>query len=395
MHYRKLLTHSCSEMETHQGRKENKIKTQIWSIYLPQFHTIPENDNWWGKGFTEWTNVKRGVPFYPGHYQPREPLDNNYYDLADLKVLEKHTQLAKKAGISGFCFYHYYFMGKKLLEKPIENYRDNSKEKFPYCLIWANQSWERTWYGEITKNTTLLRQKYGVEKDWVAHFYYLLDFFKDERYLKIGNKPVYILYIPQKIKLRRQMFAIWNKLAKDEGFKGLYLIAMNTCYGKDYKSSLYDAYMEFEPLSLMREDGSWRKHLDHWKQRHTDAVRKERCNLLNWIWARNAYTYTYLCRAIEKKAKQSDTKTFSGVFAGWDNTSRKDEAGIVVRGNNPRIFQRHILKMLRLAEMNEKEFVFLNAWNEWSEGAYIEPDKKYGYAYLRALKNAIDIYDQG
>lgn len=366
------------------------MKTKILAIYLPQFHTIPENDNWWGKGFTEWTNVKRGVPFYPGHYQPREPLYDDYYDLTDLKVLERHTRLAKKAGISGFCFYHYYFAGKKLLEKPIENYRDNSKVKFPYCLIWANQSWERTWYRATADKTVLLQQEYGEKKDWENQFYYLLDFFKDERYIKIDNKPVYIIYVPQDIRLRNQMFAVWNKLAEENGFKGIYLIAMYTGYGKDNRKNLYDAYLEFEPLSLMRDDKSYRKYLDRWKKGHVNAVRKEACDFLNWIWIRNAYTYSYLCRAIEKKAKQSDAKTFSGVFAGWDNTPRKDEAGIIVGGSDPKKFHGHLVNMLRLSEKNKKEFIFLNAWNEWSEGAYLEPDKKYGYGYLKALKNAAE-----
>ena len=134
------------------------MNTRLMAIYLPQFHCIPENDEWWGNGFTEWVNVKRGKAFYPGHYQPREPLDDNYYDLSDLKVLEKHTRMARRAGINGFCFYHYYFCGKKLLEKPIENYRDNSKETFPYCLIWANQSWARTLYRANVGNSILLQQ---------------------------------------------------------------------------------------------------------------------------------------------------------------------------------------------------------------------------------------------
>ena len=142
------------------------MKSKILSIYLPQFHAIPENDEWWGTGFTEWVNVKRGRKFYPGHYQPREPLHDDYYDLSDIKVLEKHTKLAKKAGISGFCFYQYYFCGKKLLEKPIETYRDYSKADFPYCLIWANESWMRTWYRAPANNTLLMRQVYGDENEW-------------------------------------------------------------------------------------------------------------------------------------------------------------------------------------------------------------------------------------
>lgn len=370
------------------------MKTQLLCIYLPQFHTIPENDEWWGEGFTEWTNVKRGKPFYPGHYQPRVPLHDNYYDLSDLKVLEKHTRMAKKAGISGFCFYHYYFHGKKLLEKPIENYRDKSKEKFPYCLIWANQSWSRTWYRSKAGTSILQQQTYGDKKDWERHFYYLLDYFKDDRYIKIDNKPIYIIYIPQDIRCRRQMFTTWQMLAKENGFNGIYLIAMNTIYGKDNYSRLYDAYMDFEPLSLFRNDRTWRSYLQGWKEAHIDNINVKKCSLINRIWTRNAYSYSFLCRAIENKAKSNDIRTYSGVFAGWDNTSRKDEAGIVVEGSTPQRFERHIKKMLRLSEKKNRPFLFLNAWNEWSEGAYIEPDKKYGYGYLKALKRAISKYFQ-
>ncbi len=367
--------------------------SKILSIYYPQYHIIPENEEWWGKGFTEWTNVKRGRSFYPGHYQPREPLDDNYYDLSDLKVLEKHTRMAKRAGISGFCFYHYYFCGKKLLEKPIENYKDKSNEKFPYCLIWANQSWERTWYR--TSKDILLEQHYGEKEDWERHFYYLLDFFKDERYIKIDDKPVYIIYMPQDIPCKGQLFATWRKLARENGFKGLYLIAMDTFYGRDKHKSYYSAYMDFEPVSSFRYETSWRKRLMLWKQNHINNVETERTKLQNMIWAKNIFSYSYLCRSIEKKARRNIYKTFPGVFAGWDNTPRQDEAGTIVGGSSPQKFQKHITKMLHIAEKNKKEYVFLNAWNEWSEGAYVEPDKKYGYAYLRALRNAVDEYKKG
>lgn len=363
------------------------MKSKLLSIYLPQFHTIPENDEWWGKGFTEWTNVKRGHPFYPGHYQPREPLHDDYYDLSDLKVLERHTREARKAGIYGFCFYHYYFQGRTLLEKPIEAYRDVSKEQFPYCLIWANQSWARTWYRANIGSEVLLRQAYGIEEDWKRHFYYLLPFFKDSRYIKIDNKPVYIMYLPQDICHRREMFALWRKLARENGFDDLYLIAMNTGMGRDGRSRLYDAFMDFEPLYTMQADHSWRRYLQEWKRRRIDRMHFGQCDIRNWVWSANSYSYTFLCRKIESRAGRSDVNIFGGVFAGWDNTSRKDENGVIITGSTPRKFQRHLKKMLAIAEKQEKEFVFLNAWNEWSEGAYVEPDKKYGWGYLKAIQN--------
>lgn len=365
------------------------MNSKILVIYLPQFHRIPENDQWWGDGFTEWVNVKRGHPFYPGHYQPRIPIKKEYYDLADLRILEKHCKLAKRVGIFGFCFYHYYFEGKTLLEKPIENYRNHSKEQFPYCLIWANQSWKRTWY-RATKNRQVLRQQsYGTSEDWKAHFYYLLHFFKDQRYIKVDNKPIYIIYIPQDIPCRKQMFKMWNELAKENGFNGIYLIAMKTSYGEDEKSNLYDAYMDFEPMYTLAKDCSWRKFVEHEKKIFRKDYYMNRNWLKNFLLADNIFSYNYLVRQAKKRFICSENNTYAGVFAGWDNTARKDEDGLIVTGCSPVKFSRALAQFLELSDKYNKQFIFINAWNEWSEGAYLEPDEKYGYAYLNSIKKIV------
>ena len=368
--------------------------TKVLAIHLPQFHTIPENNEWWGEGFTEWNNVKRGKPFYRGHYQPREPLNDDYYDLADLTVLEKQIRLARKSGIYGFCFYHYYFNGKKLLEKPIENYRDNSKEKFPYCLIWANQSWARTWYRAKLGNKVLINQDYGNRDDWERHFYYLLKFFKDDRYIQIDGKPVYIIYLPQDIPFRRQMFSLWRRLAIQNGFKGLYLIAMDTWASNDSTDNFYDAYMNFEPLHTFKNDSSYRKFLYNWNDKvlkHFDKAN----GLVRWLFAKDMYTYSFICKKIaESNRKKVSKKTFIGVFPGWDNTARKDEEGWIVRGSTPKKFGHSLKDALINSEERGNEFVFINAWNEWSEGAYLEPDKRYGYAYLNEIKKVIRAFNQ-
>jgi len=365
------------------------MKSKILVIYFPQFHAISENDEWWGKGFTEWTNVKHGHPFYPGHYQPRIPLNYDYYDLSDLKTLEKHVKTAKKAGIYGFCFYHYYFRGKTLLERPIENYRDYSKETFPYCLIWANQSWERTWHRKAENKQVLLHQSYGTPKEWREHFYYLLNFFRDKRYIKVDNKPVYIIYIPQDITCRRQMFHMWNELAMENGFNGLYLIAMKTFYGMDKKSELYGGYMDFEPAYTIVRDHSWRKWIrdKKWNLRKGRYISK---NIFkNIMLADNVYSYRYLAQQAQKRFAQSE-KTYAGVFTGWDNTARKDEDGLIVNGCSPEKFGKALRHMIELSEAKDRQFIFINAWNEWSEGAYLEPDEKYGYSYLKTLKKEIE-----
>lgn len=372
------------------------MKTRVLTIYLPQFHTIPENDMWWGNGFTEWTNVRRGRSFYPGHYQPRIPYKNDYYDLSDLKVLERHIQIAQKAKIAGFAFYHYYFAGKKLLEKPIENYRDYSKENFPYCLIWANQSWARTWYRADTGKEILLPQVYGGEEEWRKHFDYLLSFFKDRRYIKIENKPVYIIYLPQDIDCRKKMFDYWNMLAIENGFDGIYLIAMNTGWGLDKSQNLYDAYMNFEPIHTIYEDTSYRHNLQRFKAEHIKFINGENSKFRNGLFAQNAYSYSYLCKEIENtRMKNNIKKTYLSAFPGWDNTSRKDEAGYIVSKSTPKRFGKHIEKMLYFSERAGNKYLFLNAWNEWSEGAYVEPDQKYGYAYLNELRKGITKYEKG
>lgn len=371
------------------------MKSKVIAIYLPQFHAIPENDKWWGKGFTEWTNVKRGKSFYPGHYQPRIPYNKNYYDLSNLSVLEKHIQMAKDAKIAGFAFYHYYFTGKKLIEKPIENYRDYSKKDFPYCLIWANQSWMRTWYRANGEKEMLLEQVYGGEKEWKEQFEYLYSFFRDERYIKIDNKPLYIIYLPQDIEYRKEMFGLWNRLAQERGFDGLYLVAMNTGWGLDKVQNLYDAYMNFEPIQTICGDVSYRSFLQQFKSTHIAKVDKDKCNLTNRIFAQNAYTYSYLCRQIEKGyGVESVKKTYLGAFPGWDNSARKDEESWIIRNSTPKRFGKHIERMLQRSEDMGNEYLFLNAWNEWSEGAYVEPDERYGYAYLEELKRRIMHYEK-
>lgn len=370
------------------------MKTKVIAIHLPQFHVIPENEEWWGEGFTEWTNVKRGVPFYWGHYQPREPLNDNYYDLSDLSVLEKQMKLARRAGIYGFGFYHYYFGGKKLLEKPIESYRDHSKETFPYCLIWANQSWMRTWYRATTRDNVMLRQVYGDEEDWEKQFHYLLTFFQDDRYIKIGNKPLYILYIPQDINCRKRMFSYWNSLAQKNGFDGIYFVAMKTIYGEDACTELYDAYMDFEPLNSFAADTSFRKEMFQYELNHASHINRKKKSIANWWFCRNIYSYSYLCRIIEKRNRRQEKKTFAGTFPDWDNSSRRDEKGIIIRGSSPKKFGKHVEKMLRQSEELGNEFLFINAWNEWSEGAYLEPDKRYGYAYLQKLRQAVKKYQR-
>ena len=232
--------------------KEMDDNVKLLAFHLPQYHEIPENNEWWGQGFTEWTNVKRGRSLYPGHYQPRVPLHKKYYDLSEKNAIRTQTELAKKFGLYGFCFYHYYFNGKKLLEKPVENYK-NEPHDFPYCFAWANQSFARTWYGKDGNNQLLLEQQYGEEEQWREHFDYLLPFFKDPVYIKVNNKPMFLIYLTQDFKKCNAMIRKWNEWAQKEGFEGVYFVAMDTGYKVSRFWSKIDATVDFEPIRSIRE----------------------------------------------------------------------------------------------------------------------------------------------
>ena len=204
-----------------ENRKEMK-RTKLIAFHLPQFHTIPENDEWWGQGFTDWVNVKNAKALYKFHNQPRVPLNNFYYDLSDVEVLRWQSELAKKYGIYGFCYYHYWFGGKLLLQKPLENLLKEKSIDFPFCLCWANETWCRTWDGR--SRDVLIRQEYGGEKEWKEHFKYLKDFFQDSRYIRIHNKPVIVIYRSGDCKCYNEMIACWRELCPEYGIDDLYVI---------------------------------------------------------------------------------------------------------------------------------------------------------------------------
>lgn len=367
-------------------RKNKQIK--LIAFYLPQFHAIPENDRWWGKGFTEWTNVKRGKPYYRGHYQPREPLADNYYNLDDDRVLKDHIQLAKKAGLYGFCFYHYYFTGRKLLEKPIERFLQDKSMDFPFCLAWANQSFCRTWYGKEQQGEMLLRQTYGGLKEWEEHFMYLFPFFTDERYIKIDGKPIYLIYLPSDFKKINSMIRCWKSLAAEKGLSGIYFIFMDTAYQTSACKGM-DAYVEFEPLRTLRDLSMREQKVRKIKKTVLSYIGLTKWGMANKFLLDRQYDYDRIYSMIGNRKRTPDAKTFLGAFPGWDNTARKDLSGFIVEGSTPAKFEKYLKQQIIRSKEFGNDYLFINAWNEWSEGAYLEADKRYGYSYLRALKRAL------
>ncbi|MCX7012247.1 MAG: glycoside hydrolase family 99-like domain-containing protein, partial [Candidatus Sumerlaeota bacterium] len=203
-------------------------KARLIAFYLPQFHPIPENDEWWGKGFTEWTNVAKARPLFPGHYQPRVPADLGFYDLRVPETREAQAAMARAHGIEGFCYWHYWFNGKRLLEKPFDQMLATGEPEFPFCLAWANEDWTRTWDGRSSE--ILQKQEYGGQSDDTAHFDYLLRAFKDQRYMAVDGKPMFLIYRPADLPDPTATIALWRSLARESGLPGLHLVAIRTCF---------------------------------------------------------------------------------------------------------------------------------------------------------------------
>ena len=359
------------------------MKPKIIAYYLPQFHEIPENDQWWGRGYTEWRNARNAKQLFYGHYQPREPLNNNYYDLLKSENMEWQMKLARKYGISGFCFYHYWFgEERKLLEKPAEMMLHNEKATLPFCFAWANEPWTRTWEGPGGEKHVLVNQKYCDKEDWEKHFYYLLPFFKDARYIKKDRKPIFLIYRLDKIPCHKEMFSYWKELAKDNGLPGIYFIQMLS--NEKYRRSFADAYTTYVPAMFF--------------ELRDDAVKRIKYNLVEKLphiklpkflayRLLDIFDYDLCYRQLLKKKYRSNE--YMGVFPDFDNTARKGEKAAIWKGANPRKFQYYLKKVIQKSKKEKKEFIFLTAWNEWGEGNYLEPDKKYGYGYLKAIKTSL------
>lgn len=359
---------------------------KILTFYLPQFHEIPENNEWWGENFTEWTNVKKAKSYFRGHYQPREPYNDNYYNLLNKETMKDQVEMAQKYGIYGFCFYHYWFEGgKKVLEKPTELLLENRNIKFPFCFAWANESWTRTWHGAKGEKEVLIQQRYGKEQEWKQHFDYLLNFFKDERYIKIENKPVFLVYRINTILCFDRMVDYWNKLAKDNGFDGIYLVGMITGNGKLIRNKRVSATVDFEPGQSRKNLGMKNKAMFEWKEEMRRKVGKYK--ILNNFFC-NTLSYKQLnTKMIEKTHAKNE---FRGAFVNYDDTPRRGIDGIICKGSTPQRFKQYLKKQIQLSKKEGNEFLFLNAWNEWGEGNYLEPDKKYKYMYLQAVKEALE-----
>lgn len=356
------------------------------AIYLPQFHPIKENDEWWGKGFTEWTNVAKSKPKFTGHYQPHLPADMGFYDLRLLETMIAQAALAKSYGIYGFCFYHYWFNGKLLLEQPIEQMLRLEKPDFPFCLCWANENWTRRWDGEETN--VLIKQDYSLEDDY-NHIKYLIPFFKDKRYIKIDGKPVYLMYRSELHPNINEAVEIWRNEAKKAGFEDLYLIRVeNFERDIDPKKHGFDASMEFAPdFALELPKYSKKNVAAHLLRKTLKGLSLKKSALLE----NRVFEYKDLVAAMLAK-KPKDYKYFRCVCPSWDNSARRAKNATMFVNSTPLQFQDWVAKIADQTTKSfpkEEQLMFINAWNEWAEGCHLEPDQKFGRAYLEALKKAL------
>lgn len=356
-------------------------KPLIFCYYLPQFHKVKENDEWWGEGFTEWVHVKKAKPLFDNHYQPVVPLEDNYYDLENKETVIWQTNLMKKYGVDGMAYYHYWFNGDLLLEKPAENLLKWKDIDQKFIFVWANHSWYKNDNGH---KIILKEQTYGDESDWKRHYRYLVEFFKDDRYIKVNNCPALEIYKPFDIYNYKEMLEYWDSLAKEDGFSGIYVINNISKISEKTKDLPGDAVVFRQPDIAMSEyrNKHFIRRIIHGvaKKIGIKSVEKIRYN-----------NYSEIERNIENK--MIDNTNISSCFCvacGWDNTPRHKYLGKVLSQFDPIIFEKNLYALYELSVRKHSVFLFINAWNEWAEGMMMEPTEKYEYQLLEKVKKVVD-----
>lgn len=381
---------------------EKEIK--VIAYYLPQFHPNPVNDKWWGKGFTEWTNVGSAKPLFSDHYQPRVPADLGYYDLRLSEVREAQAKMANGAGIHGFCYWHYWFgNGKQLLERPFKEVLESRKPDFPFCLGWANHSWSnRTWNRNVkwTGDGMIMKQEYLGFKDHSKHFYSILKAFKDDRYIKVEGKPLFVIFRPLDIPEVSKFISLWQKLANDNGLQGIYFVGIIN----------YSSNSELNKLKVSKSNNRL-QHINNMLQLGFDGVNtrgllraqiKEKGKLTKGLHSYikkltgksflNVYDYIKIMNSYYVEEDKINN-VYPTLLPQYDRSPRSGKNGIIIKNSTPKQFLNSLNRALKLLESKPREnkILFLQSWNEWAEGNYVEPDLKNGHAYLNILKDHLVI----
>ncbi len=357
---------------------DNK-KAKVIAFYLPQFHPIPENDLWWGKGFTEWTNVGKAKPLFNGHYQPKVPADLGYYDLRVSETRIQQAEMAAKYGIEAFCYWHYWFgNGKRLLERPFNDVLASGKPDFPFCLAWANQTWKGFSHGLKNRNV-LIGQLYPGLKDYEDHFNEVLPAFKDKRYLLIDGKPIFFIYQPLEMPDVRSFIGLWQNLAVKNGLKGVYFIAnFDQAEKTDQIFRLgFDAINLNRIFDYARLPKSPAHKIQGWMQKYIFKVPRH-------------YYYKDVYPSFTGP-EDAQPNIFPTIIPGWDHSPRSGREGLVYHQSTPELFEKHITQILdRIKNKpDDRKIIFLKSWNEWAEGNYVEPDLKFGTKYLETISKTI------
>ena len=356
-------------------------KIRAIAFYLPQFHPTPENDEWWGKGFTEWTNVTKAKLRFPGHYQPHLPTDLGFYDLRLPEARDNQAELAKVYGIHGFCYYHYWFNGRRILERPFNEVLASGKPDFPFCLCWANENWTRTWSGG--SKDILLEQKYSYQDD-LAHIRTLIPSFTDPRYIRVDGKPLFLVYRTELLPNPAITAEIWREEAIKQGVGEIYLVRVESFNNNSKPESIgFDAAVEFAPdWGCM---GSRLLSNDFFKMLAKYGL------FPNVFTDNKVIEYDDLAMSMMRKT-QPDYLRFPGVTPSWDNSARRKNDAAIFVNSTPDKYEEWLADNVRKVGMLKEgspKLIFVNAWNEWAEGNHLEPDQRWGHAYLQATLNAI------
>lgn len=381
------------------------MSVRVIALYLPQFHPIPENDNWWGKGFTEWTNVARARPLFKGHYQPRIPADLGFYDLRMPEIREQQAVLAKEAGIEGFCYWHYWFgNGKRLLERPFNEVLKSGTPDYPFCLGWANHSWtSKTWEKSGVRPSMLMEQCYGGVDEYRQHFFALLTAFKDKRYICVDGKPLFMIYSPLDIPDTALFLQTWRSLAIENGLPGIHFVGYSETSSSWRISSNGEKRRVLPQTNNANEvftfilDMGFDAILSSGKSRAEMLVKGKYIRLLKIFLQKIGYKatpITYEYRDIMRNYYvKEDTweNVYPTILPQWDRSPRTGNALDIFVNSSPEYFKESVLLAKRIIQHKkpEHQILFLRSWNEWAEGNYIEPDIKYGKGYIHALKSAL------
>ncbi len=361
-------------------------RARVIAFYLPQFHPIPENDHWWGAGFTEWTNVAKAKPLFRDHYQPRVPADLGFYDLRVPETRLAQAEMAQAHGIEAFCYWHYWFAGDRLLERPFNEVLHSGEPNFPFCLGWANDSWTGIWHG--APGRILKEQTYPGMDDHQAHFYALLGAFQDDRYVRVEGKPLFVIYRPQKLPDAKRVIDFWKELAVKEGLAGLHLVGVTQNETWNPREYGFDA-MTVSNQTKLRQVRS--PSLLRWLYR-----RLLRTSFMSAVYKRvlrrPVHVYEYEEALPHFLARGIKHEYYPSVIPNWDNTPRSGANGFVLHNSTPALFRRQLKAAIEIVSPlpRERQIIFVKSWNEWAEGNHLEPDLRDGEAYLQIVRDEVN-----